>query len=87
MKNILDFLTVLKDNNNKDWFHANRKDYDEAKSDFEGFINKLIPAVSEFDKSIKFITAKECIFRINKDIGMGVILLIVSKRIYLCSSF
>ena len=68
MKNILDFLTVLKDNNNKDWFHANRKDYDEAKSDFEGFINKLIPAISEFDKSIKFITAKECIFRINKDI-------------------
>jgi len=38
----LKFLKDLKKNNNKSWFDANRKRYDEAKKDFELFIQQVI---------------------------------------------
>lgn len=64
----LKFLRDLKKNNNKPWFDAHRKDYEEAKSDFSGFIQQVIDQHSKKDKSIKNITARECLFRINRDI-------------------
>jgi uncharacterized protein (TIGR02453 family) len=65
---ILDFLTRLQENNNREWFHANKGLYDEAKAEFEAFVNSLIPAIANFDDSVKFMTAKECIFRIFRDV-------------------
>ena len=65
---ILSFLTQLQENNNREWFQANKAMYEAAKDDFETFINSLIPAIARFDESIKFITAKECIFRIFRDV-------------------
>jgi uncharacterized protein (TIGR02453 family) len=65
---ILSFLTQLQENNNREWFQANKAMYEEAKDDFETFINSIIPAIARFDESIKFITAKECIFRIFRDV-------------------
>lgn len=68
MKTIVDFLTNLKANNNRDWFNENRKLYEEAKSDFESLINRLIPAIFDFDPTIGTITAKQCVFRIFRDV-------------------
>jgi len=34
----LKFLKDLKKNNNKTWFDAHRKEYEEAKTDFANFI-------------------------------------------------
>lgn len=68
MKTILDFLTNLKENNNRDWFNENRKHYDEAKSEFESLINRLIPAIHDFDPEIGTISAKQCVFRIFRDV-------------------
>ncbi len=62
------FLTDLKANNHKDWFTDNRKRYDEAKSDFEGFVTDLIKEISKFDDNIGHHKAKDCIFRINRDV-------------------
>ncbi len=58
----------MEQNNNRDWFHANKGWYDEAKLEMEKLVNTLIPGVARFDPDVKFITAKECIFRIFRDI-------------------
>jgi uncharacterized protein (TIGR02453 family) len=65
---IISFLKDLSKNNNKEWFHENKWKYEEAKKEFETFINTIIPEVSKFDKDIKDITAKDCLFRIYNDI-------------------
>jgi uncharacterized protein (TIGR02453 family) len=62
------FLKDLKKNNNKPWFDANRKRYEEAKADFANFIQQVIDAHGKKDKTIAAIKAKDCLFRINRDV-------------------
>jgi uncharacterized protein (TIGR02453 family) len=68
MKNILDFLKSLQENNDRDWFNENRKQYESAKAEMEEVINQIIPLIKAFDPSIGAITAKECMFRIFRDV-------------------
>ena len=62
------FLKNLKKNNNKPWFDANRKVYEAAKEDFANFIQAVIDQHGKKDASIKNIVAKDCLFRINRDV-------------------
>lgn len=64
----LKFLKDLKKNNNKPWFDKNRKVYETAKADFAGFIQKVIDQFGIKDPGIKNLLAKDCMFRINRDI-------------------
>ena len=64
----LKFLKDLKKNNNKPWFDANRKKYEEAKADFANFIQRVIDAYGKKDKTISSLKAKDCLFRINRDV-------------------
>ncbi|MFT3949865.1 MAG: DUF2461 domain-containing protein [Agriterribacter sp.] len=64
----IQFLKSLAKNNNKPWLDANRAKYETAKKDFENFIQELIDAYGKKDVSIASLTAKECMFRINRDI-------------------
>jgi uncharacterized protein (TIGR02453 family) len=67
-KSILTFLSRLRNNNNREWFNDNKEEYLQAKAAFEGFINDLIPHIRSFDPAIDLITAKDCTFRIYRDI-------------------
>ncbi len=62
------FLKNLKKNNHKEWFDANRKQYEEAKQDFSTLIQTLINQHGKKDAGIAQLQAKECIFRINRDV-------------------
>jgi uncharacterized protein (TIGR02453 family) len=64
----LKFLKELKKNNNKPWFDANRKNYELAKEDFLLLAEKLINTIAVFDAPIATLKAKECTFRINRDV-------------------
>jgi uncharacterized protein (TIGR02453 family) len=64
----LKFLRSLKKNNSKTWFDANRKSYDAAKEDFANFIQELIDRHAKSDPTIKDLSARSCLFRINRDI-------------------
>lgn len=64
----LKFLKDLKKNNNKPWFDAHRKEYETAKNDFAVFIQNVIDKHSKSDPTIKSIMAKDCMFRINRDV-------------------
>jgi len=68
MKILLSFLSQLKENNNREWFNDNKKLYEEARSEFERFINLLILKIKEFDSEIDVNGAKDCMFRIYKDV-------------------
>lgn len=68
MKNSIDFLSLLKENNNRDWFTANKDLYKEAEKEFAAFTEKLIEGISQFDPSVKRLTAKDCTFRIYRDV-------------------
>lgn len=62
------FLKDLNKNNNKLWFDKNRKVFEAAKADFANFIQSVINQHSKKDPSIKSLLAKDCLFRINRDI-------------------
>jgi len=63
----LQFLKELKQNNYREWFNENKHRFEEAKSEFEAFIEGLIKSISDFDKSIGSLNAKKAIFRIYRD--------------------
>lgn len=67
-KLILSFLKDLEKNNNREWFHANKSRYEEARKEFETFVNTIIPEIAKFDKDIVNQSAKDCLFRIYNDI-------------------
>lgn len=62
------FLKDLKENNDRDWFLANKGRYEIAKKEFETFIDALIQKIAVFDPSIAHFKAKDCVFRIYRDV-------------------
>ena len=55
-------------NNNKPWFDAHRNEYEAAKNDFALFVQKVIDAFGKKDETIAHLKAKDCMFRINRDV-------------------
>lgn len=67
MKYIPQFLAELAENNNRDWFQANKSRYEkEVKKPLEQFVESLIDHMQEWDPRI-LITPRDAIFRINRD--------------------
>jgi uncharacterized protein (TIGR02453 family) len=64
----VNFLKELKKNNNKTWFDRHKAKYVAAKNDFENFVQVIIAKISAFDDDVKELQAKNCTFRINRDI-------------------
>jgi uncharacterized protein (TIGR02453 family) len=67
-KLVLDFLAQLAENNNREWFRENKKRYEDAKEDVESFVDSIIPALAKFDDAVKYVEAKDCMFRIFRDV-------------------
>ena len=64
----LKFLSQLKKNNNKPWFDSHRAQYEAGRIDFSNFIQLVIDALQKTDTTITGLTAKDCQFRINRDV-------------------
>jgi uncharacterized protein (TIGR02453 family) len=67
-KSTLDFLTLLNCNNNRDWFTANKALYQEARNNFESFVQAIINELIVIEPIMKGLEVKSCVFRINRDI-------------------
>lgn len=68
-EDFLQFFIDLAPNNNKEWFDANRARYEKSVKDpFKKFVEHLIAELAKDDNSFKDLEAKDCIFRINRDI-------------------
>jgi uncharacterized protein (TIGR02453 family) len=64
----LQFLDDLRDNNHKEWFTENRKRYDTMKADYVGLADRILTEMKKHDEGLELLTAKDCIFRVNKDV-------------------
>lgn len=67
-KSTLEFLSDLKINNYRDWFQQNKARYEDARSDFESFVQALLDEIITFDPILKGLEARNCIYRIYRDI-------------------
>lgn len=65
MKSTLNFL---KKNNSTEWMHAHKDEYLVAKKEFEFLVQELIGRMQEWDSKMPYHEAKNCIFRLNRDI-------------------
>lgn len=66
--NIISFLAELKNNNNREWFTANKDRYLQARAYFEKIGEDLICEIAKVDDEIKHVQVKDCVFRIYRDI-------------------
>lgn len=69
MREIYRFLTLLSENNNREWFNANKEMYLSAQERFNTLAQELIDMVSQWDEDIaaSHLTLKDCTYRIYRD--------------------
>lgn len=68
MKKALDFLRLLQQNNNREWFEAHKPLYREIQEEFNVFAEKLLNGIAAFDSSVKDLTLKDITYRIYRDV-------------------
>ncbi len=65
---ILAFLKELQQNNNREWFLDNKSRFDVLKKGFIEEVQQLIEQIALFDPEITGVEAKDCIYRIYRDV-------------------
>lgn len=65
---ILEFLSGLGQNNNREWMESHKPEYAQARAEFDKIVEYLISEISLFDPTIRGLVPKDCIFRLNRDI-------------------
>ena len=64
---IVDYLSALSMNNNREWYHANKEDYKRANAEFEGLLQALMLEIGKFDSSILHNNPKDLTFKLVRD--------------------
>lgn len=67
-KTTLEFLSDLRRNNYKEWFHANRPRYEAARADVLANAARLLDGINRFDPSIGYPDLAPLLYRINRNI-------------------
>lgn len=68
MDKVLDFLSELSANNNRDWYNANKKRYEESREKVLFLTEVIINEIRKFDSEIPALSPKDCVFRIFRDV-------------------
>ena len=68
MKEVIAYLNDLSQHNNREWFVANKQRYTEAQARFNAIVEKVIMGIAQFDPSVANLTAKDCTYRIYRDV-------------------
>ncbi len=67
MKQILDYLAALEQNNDREWFHAHKEEYHAAARQFEELVGVLLLRLRELDGSIPPAKPGELCFKLMRD--------------------
>lgn len=67
-KQIIDFLRELREHNNREWFLAHKDRFDTLRQAFLEEVQALIARISLFDTEVANMEAKDCVYRIYRDI-------------------
>ncbi len=68
VSDIFAFLRELRENNNREWFAGHKPRYQQLKEGFEELVNRLIGKIALWDEDVKNLTAKDCVYRIYRDV-------------------
>ena len=66
-RNIVDYLTALNMNNNREWDHATKDACTKATADFEELLQILMLEIGKFDSSILHNNPKDLTFKLVRD--------------------
>ena len=67
MSLIVNYLSELSMNNERDWYHAHKDDYKKANAEFEALLQALMLEIGNFDSSILNYAPKELTFKLVRD--------------------
>ena len=64
---ILTYLSALEQNNERDWYHAHKAEYQQAAAEFEDIIGRLMVELGKTDPAILEHEPKSLTFKLNRD--------------------
>lgn len=64
---ILTYLAALEQNNNRDWFHAHKSEYQQACGAFEALVGSLTMELHARDTTIPLLDPKSLTLKLNRD--------------------
>lgn len=64
---MINYLSALSMNNNREWYHANKDDYQKANVEFEGLLQALMLEIGKFDSTILHNKPKDLTFKIVRN--------------------
>lgn len=67
METVIDYLSGLKENNSRQWYHEHKTEYKAANAEFEEVLQDLIVGIGEFDRSILHNVPRELTFKLVRD--------------------
>lgn len=67
MKNVYNFLSKLRVNNNREWFNEHKEEYLKVKAEVELFTALMIDRIAKFDPDAARLSPSECLYRIYRD--------------------
>ncbi len=67
IKSIINYLSALQENNNREWYHENKEDFKKANAEFENLLQALILEIGKFDSSVLLNNPKDLTFKIVRD--------------------
>lgn len=67
IEEIFSFLTDLRENNDREWFAANKQRYLAVKEQVDDMAAHLIAGIAEFDPAAASLTPADCTYRIYRD--------------------
>lgn len=67
MKEVIDFIRRLHDNNDREWFDEHRAEWLRVKARFAAFTAELIDGIASFDPTVRGLRPQDCTYRIARD--------------------
>ena len=68
IENILNFLSGVAANNNREWFLEHKEEFERCQTEFREGIDLLIAKLSVIDPEIEYLKAADCCYRFYRDI-------------------
>lgn len=65
---MLDFLTALKVNNDRQWFGVHKEEYNDIRRQCLEEVGVLIAEIERFDPHLAGVAPEQCVYRIYRDI-------------------
>lgn len=68
LRDLVQFLSELEENNNRAWFVMNKPRYDILRGELLTLVETLIAGITRFDPAIAHCNPKKAMFRVNRDL-------------------